>query len=442
MRLTLLNQFYAPDISPTAQLAASLAEHRAARGDDVTVLAGRAGYLEGLASDGLASDVSARPGTDTGDQRAQTSGSRQLGSLRVRRVWTPRLGRATALRRLLGYVTYLAGSTARLATMPRQDVIVAMTTPPYVVVVALLHRMLHRRTRVVLWSMDCYPDAAERFGALPVGGTAARILRAVNRWAFRRVDHVVALDGAMADLLAAYTAGPDRPPISVIPNWERADLFPAEMFDAEAGRGAGPEAGPDPAPSSWPSNDGRAVIVYLGNTGVGHRFDTVLRAAAELADEADFVFVGGGARWRDLTERVAAERLGNVVLQGYVPKEATPGIMAGATAALITLDDRALGVMSPSKLHANLAAGLPVLYVGPPGSNVDEAIAAHGCGISLRNGDVAGLIEAVRALRDPGRWAQISRAARAAFDTDHSDRVALARFDVILDGMGSPLSRR
>ena len=28
MRITLLNQFYAPDISPTAQLAASLAEDR------------------------------------------------------------------------------------------------------------------------------------------------------------------------------------------------------------------------------------------------------------------------------------------------------------------------------------------------------------------------------------------------------------------------------
>ena len=48
MRLTLLNQFYAPDISPTAQLAASLAEHRVTLGDEVTVVTGRAGYLEGL----------------------------------------------------------------------------------------------------------------------------------------------------------------------------------------------------------------------------------------------------------------------------------------------------------------------------------------------------------------------------------------------------------
>ena len=53
MRLTLVNQFYAPDISPTAQLAASLAEHRAARGDHVTIVTGRAGYLEDLAPTGV-----------------------------------------------------------------------------------------------------------------------------------------------------------------------------------------------------------------------------------------------------------------------------------------------------------------------------------------------------------------------------------------------------
>src|SRR3546814_9628000 len=52
MRLTLVNQYYAPDISPTAQMAASLAEHRADRGDQVTVITGRAGYLEGISPAG------------------------------------------------------------------------------------------------------------------------------------------------------------------------------------------------------------------------------------------------------------------------------------------------------------------------------------------------------------------------------------------------------
>ncbi len=400
MRLTLINQFYAPDISPTAQLAASLAEHRAERGDHVTIVAGRAGYLEGLAS---ADGVDGRVG------------------VHVRRVWTPDLGKSSRARRLLGYASFSLGGTWQLVRLPRQDVIVAMTTPPFVVVAAILHKLLHRRTRIVLWSMDCYPDAAERFGELQPGGPASRVLRAVNRWAFRRVEVVVGLDAPMVDLLESqYRAGPDRPRFVVIPNWERLSLFPADAA---------------PAPR-WPGFDelaigDRTVVLYLGNTGVGHRFDTVLEAAARLADEAVLLFVGGGERWAALQAEATARGLTNVVFRTYVPKDETPAVMAGADIALITLHDRALGVMSPSKLHANLAAGLPVLYVGPEGSNVDEAITRFGAGRSLREGDVDGFVEAIHQLRaDPAGRTR----AREAFEAAYCDAATLPAFDRVLEG--------
>jgi colanic acid biosynthesis glycosyl transferase WcaI len=398
VRLTVLNQFYAPDISPTAQLASSLAEHRATLGDDVTIVTGRAGYLEGR----LAAP-SAAP-----------------SAVRVRRIWTPDLGKSSLARRLLGYASFSIGSTLRLALLPRQDVIVSMTTPPLIVVAAVLHKLLHRRARIVLWSMDCYPDAAERFGELRVGGWLSGVLRRLNRWVFGHLDAVVALDGAMVDLLRSqYAPHPGRPPFTVIPNWERASLFPPPGRDEPPWPGYAPLR-----------TEGRVVVVYLGNTGVGHRFDTVLDAAAELGDDALFLFVGGGARWSDLEGEVGIRGLTNVVLHGYVPKEDTPAVMAGADGALITLDDRSLGVMSPSKLHANLAAGLPVLYVGPAGSNVDEAIEQHRCGTSLRHGDVAALVAAVRSLRaDP----DLRIRARAAFETAYADTATLPAFDALLD---------
>ena len=404
MRVTLLNQFYAPDISPTAQLSASLAEHRAEQGDVVTVLAGRAGYLEGLGPAGAVSVGAGR------------------SRVRVRRTWTPDLGRASIVRRLLGYVTYLVGTAVRILLLPAQDVIVAMTTPPFVATLAVLHKALHPRTRVVLWSMDCYPDAAERFDELRHGGIVSRALRALNRALFRRMDHVVALDGAMAGLLAQYRAAPGRPAITVVPNWERASLFPP----------------PSEAPPRWPGWDdlpteGRAVVVYLGNLGVGHRFDTVVEAASVLGDEVLFVFIGGGARRDELERAVEDHGLTNVVLHDYVPKEETAAVMAGADAALITLDQRALGIMSPSKLHANLAAGLPVLYVGPQGSNVDEAVERFDCGASLREGDVDGVVAFVRALRDPTSGAR-RRRARAAFEEAFNDRAVLPRLDAVLEG--------
>lgn len=398
MRLTLINQFYAPDISPTAQLAASLAEHRAERGDEVTVITGRAGYLEGLSP----------------TARDDTAG------VRVRRMWTPDLGKASVARRLGGYVSFLAGAAVRLVTLPRQDVIIAMTTPPFVVVLAVIHKILRHRTKLVLWSMDCYPDAAERFRELAPGGPVSRVLRAVNRWVFRRLEAVVCLDGAMRDLLESqYAAGPDRPRHVVIPNWERAALFPPEPVEPWSGY-----VDLDAA--------GRFVVLYLGNIGIGHRFDTVLDAAERLADEALFLFIGGGARRGDL-ERAASERgLANVVLHDYVPKEETPAVMAGADAALITLDARSLGVMSPSKLHANLAAGLPILYVGPEGSNVDEAVKAHQCGVSLREGDVDGLVSAIADIRAD---TAVGARARRAFDVAYNDGVTLPQWDALLDSL-------
>jgi colanic acid biosynthesis glycosyl transferase WcaI len=398
VRLTLVNQFYAPDISPTAQLAASLAAHRGDRGDDVTVITGRAGYLEGLSADRT---LAATTGVD------------------IRRVWTPDLGKSALWRRLLGYASFFVGAAGRLVALPRQDVIVTMTTPPLIVTTAVLHKLLHRGTRIVLWSMDCYPDAAERFDELKAGGWLSRVQRAVNRWAFAHVETVVGLDGAMIELLRSqYAHGPERPRFTVIPNWERLELFPPAADD-----------------KPWDGYDaldvgGRTVVVYLGNIGVGHRFDTMVDAAAELEDDALFVLVGGGARREELADAVRARGLRNVVLLGYVAKEETPSVMAGAHGALITLDDRSLGVMSPSKLHANLAAGLPVLYVGPSGSNVDEAIERFGCGSSLRHGDVAGLVAAVRHLRGAD---EVRTRAREAFEHAYCDAATLPQWDALLD---------
>jgi hypothetical protein len=203
----------------------------------------------------------------------------------------------------------------------------------------------------------------------------------------------------------------------VIPNWERLEQFPDAPVEPWAGYASLPV-------------DGRVVVLYLGNTGFGHGFGTVLDAAGRLTDEALFVFVGGGARWVDLEREVAASGLGNVVLHGYVPKGETPAVMAGADLALITLDDRSLGVMSPSKLHANLAAGLPILYVGPEGSNVDEAIRRYDVGQSLRHGDVKGVVAAVRALAADDA---VHTRARQAFDEHYSDRATLPAFDRLLD---------
>ena len=440
-RVTLVNQFFPPDLAPTAHLTAALAGHLADRGWEVTVITAGDGYVD----------------RSTDGDGSATDGTRVHADVRVLRPWIPALGKASIVKRLTDYVTFLAGSWWRLLRLPRQDVVISLTTPPFVVVGAVAHKLLRRRTRVVLWSMDCYPDVIERLGsrtggdgAVPAttggrrtvpsirsavrplvslrrGGPMSRVLRSINRWVFRHLDHVVALDEAMRDLLLdGYGTADGGPPTTVIPNWESlADFPPTDASTI----------------SPWPTYErddlaGRFVVLYLGNLGYGHRIETVVDAAASLDPDEDvaWLFVGGGARWDELG-RLADEAVSSpaIVRHPYVAKELTPAVMAGAGCALIVLADEALGVMSPSKLHANLAAGLPILYVGPAGSNVDEAIERFDCGVSIRSGDAGGLVAALRRLQaDPDWRDELAANARRAFEEAYSDRVTLARWDTVL----------
>jgi glycosyltransferase involved in cell wall biosynthesis len=398
MRVLILNQFYVPDISPTAHLAASLAEDRASRGDEVTVLTSRGGYVEPAA-------WKPRSGT---------------GNLRVLRLWTPQFGKTTHLRRLADYTSFYSMALMRSLTLPRQDVVVALTTPPFIALAGVLHKSIHPQTRIILWNMDCYPDVVERYGLIPEGGFISFMLRKINRLIFERIDHLVGLDSAMVELLRTQYA-PQWLRCSVVPNWEKSAMFP------RLENGSAPHLPPQGSAEKF-------KILYLGNAGYGHSFDTVLEAAEMLRDEpVEFAFYGGGARWVALQADVSRRRLPNVTLQGYVAKEDTPKLMSKAHCALITLRDDALGVMSPSKMHSNLAMGLPVIYVGPEKSNVDDAIKHYGCGISLRHGQSGELAAFVRGLmRDERAYDTARASARRAFDEAYCDERTLPQFDALL----------
>jgi colanic acid biosynthesis glycosyl transferase WcaI len=407
MRLTIINQFYTPDLAPTGHMAASLAEHRAARGDDVTVITSTGGYV---------------PQSPVERRSAETNP-------RVHRLWTPRAGKRTPGARLVDYAVFFLAAAVRASTLPRQDLLIALTTPPFIAWTAVMHRVFHPGARIVLWSMDCYPEIAERTRVLRAGGLTSRFLRWLNRRLFRRLDGVICLDPAMRSLLeGAYEPASDGPQWFVIPNWEPADQFPANI-----------------APPVWPMAsglglEGQFVILYLGNAGFGHRFETVLDAAERLRDQPFvWLFVGGGSQWGWLAQEVGKRRLDRVHVVPYVPKEATPSVMASAGCALITLGEEAVGVISPSKLHANLAMGLPILYVGPPGSNVDLAIDEFGVGASLRSGDVEGIVGFVERLANEPAFARELRGrARRAFEHAYSDAVTLPAFDRALDQVFSP----
>ena len=391
MKVLLLNQFFHPDLSATAQIETDLAEDLAAAGLEVTALATRGSYLGG----------GALPARD------------QHQGVAIRRLWATSLGKKTLLHRALDYGSFYASAALATATMPRQDVVVALTTPPLIAAAGMVARTL-RGSRLVYWVQDLYPEVAVAFGVMRARSPAARIMGAVSRAVLSRADAVVALGEAMRERCIAAGARPDR--TSVIPNWaDGAAVRPVPHQEnplrPELARGA------------------RCLVMYSGNIGRGHDVVTLVEAARRLRHRGDiaFLFQGDGARRGDV-ERAAAE-LPNLLLARYQPRERLAASLSAGDLHLVSLDPPLGGLLEPSKLYGIMAAGRPALFVGPAESEVARTVEREGCGAAFRNGDAEGLAGAIAGLADdPGRREEMGRRAREALLARYDRRVATACF--------------
>jgi glycosyltransferase involved in cell wall biosynthesis len=220
----------------------------------------------------------------------------------------------------------------------------------------------------------------------------------------------------------------------------------------------------DPSASALRSEwgwDERFVVLYSGNMGLAHEFETALDAAALLADEPKvlFSFLGGGPR-RDEIERGVRERgLANVELRPYVARERLGESLTAGDVHLVSLRPSLAGMLVPSKIYGILAAGRPTLYVGPPVGEIADIIGAGACGTRVAPGppvgeiaDIIGagacgtrvapgdareLADAVRGyLRDDARVKLEGRRARALFEERFTKERGLREFAALLRTIG------
>ncbi len=400
MHVALLNQYYWPHGSATSQLLTELGEGLAERGHRVTAITAR---------------------VDDGAGGATPLAERARG-VDVRRVPATRRGKRTILHRLSDYGTFYAGAVARLATLrPRPDAVIALTTPPLIAVASQLTGAL-RRFPTVSVVQDVYPDVAVELGVLSAAGAPARLWRQAARLSLRASARVVVLSEPMRARVRALGVGDDH--IETIPNWALREMdAPAtgERYRFRYGFGD------------------RFVVMYSGNMGKGHDFDTLLAAAERLRDREDivFAFVGDGVRRAEIEGVVRARSLSNVALYPYAPRADLAESLAAADCQVITMRDGLEGLIVPSKLYGVLACGRPALYIGPGGSVVAQTIAAAAAGQAHPTGAVDGVVatlEALAARSDRGR--ALGAAGRRYFEQHLGRDRAIDRYEDLLLRLG------
>jgi len=186
--------------------------------------------------------------------------------------------------------------------------------------------------------------------------------------------------------------------------------------------------------------DGRFVVMYSGNHSPASPVATLLQAALRLRDDPRlvFLFIGGGLGKREVDEAIAAQRPANIISLPYQPLERIKYSLSAADLHVVTLGNDMVGIIHPCKIYGAMAAGRPVLVIGPRPSHASDLVERHEIGWRANHGDVDGVVAAIRhAAEMPAESrAAIGRRARAAI-RDHFGKPELcaAFCDVVERGI-------
>lgn len=148
---------------------------------------------------------------------------------------------------------------------------------------------------------------------------------------------------------------------------------------------------------------GRAVILYSGNLGFVHDCDTFATGLAAFERQhpgrAGLWLNAEGAQLNYMMER--CQTLGaTCVLTHPVELEALAGVLLAADIHLITLDDRFVGLVLPSKVYACIASGRPILFIGSADCDVHMLCSNLPKTLYRRVdvGDIMGVVKALASL--------------------------------------------
>ena len=376
MRIFLVNQAFHPDVVSSGQHLTDLAIALAERGHDVTVVTSRRAY---------------------DDSNKLFSKRESWRGMKIYRVFNTGFGKRAKWRRAADFLTFLISCCGRLILLPKPDVVVALTSPPLVSVIAAAFAKW-RGAKFCYWIMDLNPDEAIAAGWLSPDSFAANWLERLSRFSLRRTAKVVVLDKFMQQRILAKNIPANK--IEVIPPWSHDSEV---KFDA-AGR------------AQFRKTHGletKFVIMYAGNHSPCHPLNTILAAAKTLAaSEPDihFAFVGGGSEHRRVKEFAAENKLSNILCLPYQPLEQLAGVLSAADLHLVVMGDPFVGLVHPCKAYNLLRVNAAILYMGPRPSHISEILdELNGklFGAATPHGDAAAAVKSILELK-----LAVSQAAR------------------------------
>ena len=269
---------------------------------------------------------------------------------------------------------------------------------------------------------DSYPNILIKNNLISKDNILIRLWLFLNKFVYSNAERIILLSAPMAKKFVE-----DFPftknKISIIPSW--ADVNKIK---------------PLPKKDNWfikkHKLNQKFVVLYSGNQGRCHDFQTILDTALLLKQYPKFLFlfIGNGYKNKLIRKFKNFHNLKNIKLLDFQPFDNLPFSLTSADLALVSIDDRSANLVAPSKLYGHLAAGTPLGIISPANSYLEELVNLNNLGKAFRNGESIKLKDWIIKLeKDEELKINYSKNSREFIIKNYTEEIISAKYSNLIN---------
>ncbi len=284
----------------------------------------------------------------------------RFDKLNIVRIKTTNIGRKSFFSRIIDYTGFYISVFIRLFFGRKWHVVISMSSPPLIAFPVSL-ALLFRKIPFIYYIEDLFPEIIFDMSYLK-HPWLIRKLQALNKVVMRRANSIITIEEDMSrKVITNYPKARDK--TVEIPNWSR---------DVE----------------HLPTSEKKDfTILYSGNMGLAHDFSMLGPLIKELSPIKNicYQFIGGGTRVEEIRNIFLKSGETRVGFRGYTRRDVHGATLAQADLFIISQKMETVGDLLPSKLYSYLAAGRPMLFLGPRYSEIGRIIVDNDFGIVVEH---------------------------------------------------------
>ncbi len=350
--ILLLSQLYAPEFGAGAARAGDLAYEWTLAGHDVTILTGFPNYPTGKRF----------PGYDYGNRLFKREIINNIEIIRTYN-WFFRPGSSVG-RLLNAFSTFLSNAVWGLLTSRSFDLVIASSPQPFILLQALFISR-YKKIPFIAEIRDPWPEVLEVMPGVNISSRplSYRLLEKYIKKIYHACDVLVGVAENYRQLFEEKYGVPGSK-ITIIKNGCNSRLFK-----------------PGPKENNFREENnlcGKFVCSFVGNVGSYLRCETIVRAAHQLRNDPDiiFIFVGDGAGMDKVTEVKRQLGAENVLIFEPVPRDQVPLVYQASDVSIAhVMNHPYYQTCIGAKIWEIMGCGVPLLagFKGETRQIVEEA---------------------------------------------------------------------